>query len=77
MRKLHLPNDLHAAALIWMSRLNVIEQLLLRENRHLSDADIRSIISGCRLYATCHDDLFDQLAAEVEARQANVKSEAA
>lgn len=76
MRRLYQKDDLLSASLVWYSRRQVIEQVLLHENPHLSDTDVKAIMQGCLLYSTCSEELFDQLAAEADARQARVQEAA-
>lgn len=70
MRKWYTDDDIRSAGLVWLSRRDVIEKLLLHENRHLSSTDVRAIVGGCNLYSACSDEMFDQLVAEVERREA-------
>jgi len=62
--KLHQRMDLHAAAMVWYSRNEDIVRILTQGMPHVSPSEVAVIISGCRLYATCNDELFDQLAAD-------------
>ena len=62
---IHTKDDLRAASIVWIERRHAIQKLLLKENPHLSEVDVVSIVQGCCLYATCGDDLFEQVTAGV------------
>ena len=59
--KLHKPDDLLRASMVWISRGDQIKQVLTAAMPHLSLIDIDIIVSGCRLYTTCDDELFEQV----------------
>jgi hypothetical protein len=53
--------DVHAGALVWISRRKTIEKLLLKDYPNLSPVDLIGVLRGVELYATCNEDLFCEL----------------
>lgn len=70
MKRWYTNDDIRSAGLVWLSRRDVIEKLLLHDNRHLSDVDVKALVGGCHLYSSCSDEMFDQLVAEIDRREA-------
>jgi len=60
----HRPDDLHAAALVWLSRRKDIQAVMCREFPHLTTVDIQSLVNGCCLYTTCRDEFWTQIYEE-------------
>lgn len=58
---IHRSDDLHAAALVWISRRKQIQAMLCREMPHLTSVDIYSIVNGCCLYTSCNNEFFEQI----------------
>jgi hypothetical protein len=66
MYHLYSNEHLQGAYLVWIERREGIKAILLRQYPHLKEVDVVSIMQGCEFYATCHDELFDQVVANAK-----------
>jgi len=67
MSHLYSNEHLHGASLVWIERREAIKARLIKEHPHLDPIDIESIVGGCALYSSCHEELFQKVTAEVAA----------
>lgn len=64
--RLYSKDDLHTAALVCMDRREVVLQELLKQFRHLSGDDIKSVVRNAEFLYTCNEAMFNEYRQQQE-----------
>lgn len=65
--RIYSKNDLHAAAMVFIDRREVVVNELLKQFRHMSDEDIKSVVRNAEFLYTCNEAMFEQYRQRQEA----------
>lgn len=65
--RIYSKNDLHAAAMVFIDRREVVVNELLNQFRHMSDEDIKSVVRNAEFLYTCNEAMFEQYRQRQEA----------
>ena len=65
--RLYSKDDLHAAAMVCIDRREVVLKELLKQFRHMSDEDIKSVVRNAEFLYTCNEAMFEQYRQRQEA----------
>ena len=65
--RIYSKNDLHAAAMVFIDRREVVVNELLNQFRHMSDEDIKSVVRNTEFLYSCNEAMFEQYRQRQEA----------